>query len=183
VKKTLTSNNLYIGQTSSTGKGLFAKVDIKKGHHIFTWNGVMKKGRFPWYVGARWLQIEEYQWIAPLRNSPGWYINHSCNPNSGIRNSIKVVAMKNIRRDEEVTFDYSTSESEKDWYLICHCGSKNCRGVIRSYLFLSAELKLKYRDFISEYLKKYDSTANLDYNSGELTDISTMETKELYKET
>jgi hypothetical protein len=32
--------------------------------------------------------------------------------NSDIKDSIKIVAMKNIMRSEEVTIDYSTSESE-----------------------------------------------------------------------
>jgi hypothetical protein len=113
----------------------------------------LKKGVFPWYVGERWLQIGNNQWIAPHRNNPGWYINHSCNPNSGLRDSVKIVAMKNIRKGEEVTFDYSTSESENGWYLICHCNKKNCRRIIRSYGFLSAELKQKYRDYISDFLK------------------------------
>ena len=149
----MTWKKLYLGRTNGTGEGLFAKVNFKKGNLIFAWEGVLKKGRYPYYVGDRWLQIEKCQWIAPLRNNPGWYINHSCNPNSGIKNSVQIVAMKNIRRGEEVTFDYSTSESEKGWYLICDCENKNCRRIIRSYKSLSTELKLKYRDFISEYLK------------------------------
>jgi len=153
VKKTLTWKKLYVGKTSGTGEGLFTKVNFKKGDHIFTWEGTLKKGRYPYYVGSRWLQIEKYQWIAPLRSNLGWYINHSCNPNSGIRNSVNIVAMKNIGEGEEVTFDYSTSESENGWYLTCHCKNKNCRRIVRSYTYLSAELKLKYRDFISEYLK------------------------------
>ena len=109
----MTWKKLYLGRTSGTGEGFFAKVNFKKGNLIFIWEGILKKGRYPCYVCDRWLQIEKCQWIAPLRNNPGWYINHSCNPNSGIKNSVKIVAMKNIRRDEEVTFDYSTSESEK----------------------------------------------------------------------
>lgn len=145
---------LYLGQTSRTGEGLFARVNFKKGSLIFTWEGTLKKGIYPWYVGSRWLQVEKCQWIAPYRTNPGWYINHSCGPNAGIKNSIKIVAMKSIRRGEEVTFDYSTSESENGWCLVCHCGNKNCRSVIRSYEFLSTELKLKYRGFISEYLKR-----------------------------
>jgi uncharacterized protein len=144
---------LYISRTSWTGRGLFAKVDFKKGDIIFTLQGVLKKGKYPWYVGDRWIQIEKYQWVAPFRSNPGYYINHSCNPNSGIKDSVKIVAMKNIRRGEEVTYDYSTSESENGWYLICHCKNKNCRRIIRSYEFLSAEVKLRYRDFISEHLK------------------------------
>jgi len=126
----LTWKKLYLGRTSGTGEGLFAKVNFKKGNLIFTWEGVLKKGRYPCYVGDRWLQIEKCQWIAPLRNNLGLYINHSYNPNSGIKNSVKIVAMKNIRRGEEVTFDYSTSESENGWYLICHCKNKNCRRIL-----------------------------------------------------
>lgn len=152
-KKTLTCKKLYTGRTIGTGEGLFAKENFKTGDLIFTWEGVLKKGRYPYYVGHRWLQIEKCQWIAPFRNNPGWYINHSCNPNSGIKNSVQIVAIKNITRGEEVTFDYSTSESENEWNLKCHCKNKNCRGIIRSYMFLSLELKLKYRDLISEYLK------------------------------
>jgi hypothetical protein len=152
-KKTLTWKKLYLDRTSGAGKGLFAQINFKKGNLIFTWKGVKKKGSYPWYVGDRWLQIEKCQWIAPFRNNPGWFINHSCNPNSGIKDSVKIVAMKNIRRGEEVTIDYSTSESENGWYLICHCENKNCRRIIRSYEFLPTKLKRKYRDFISEYLK------------------------------
>jgi uncharacterized protein len=85
--------------------------------------------------------------------NPGWYINHSCNPNSDIKDSIKILAMKNIMRSEEVTIDYSTFESEKGWYLECQCKNKNCRHIIRSYEFLPPKLKQKYRDFISEFLK------------------------------
>jgi uncharacterized protein len=174
-KKTLTWKKLYLSPTIDNGEGLFASVDLKREELIFTWEGVLKSGRYPWYVGDRWLQIDKSQWIAPLRNNPGWYINHSCNPNSGIKDSVKVVAMKDIRRGEEVTFDYSTSESEDGWYLICHCEDKKCRRIIRSYKFLSTELKLKYRDYISEYLKRSSICANLDDNNGKLTVMSTME--------
>ena len=100
----MTWKKIYLGRTSGTGEGLFAKVNFKKGNLIFTWEVVLKKGRYPCYVGDRWLQIEKCQWIAPLRNNLGLYINHSCNPNSDrIKNSVKIVAMKNIRRGEEVT--------------------------------------------------------------------------------
>jgi uncharacterized protein len=148
----LTWHNLYVGQ-NGYGRGIFAKVDINKGDLIFTWEGLLRQGIYPWYVGDRWLQIGEFQWLDPSVCNPGCYINHSCNPNSGIRNSVEMVAMRDIIKGEEVTFDYSTSESEDGWYLICHCGEKNCRRIIKPYEFLSKELKLKYRDFVSEYLR------------------------------
>jgi uncharacterized protein len=115
----VTWKKLYLGRTNGAGEGLFAKENIKKGDLIFTWEGILKTGKYPWYVGDRWLQIEKYQWIAPFRNNPGWYIIHSCNPNSGIKNSVEIVAMRHISRGEEVSFDYSTSESEDGWHLLC----------------------------------------------------------------
>jgi hypothetical protein len=149
----LTWHNLYVGQ-NGYGRGIFTKVDINKGDLTFTWEGLLRQGIYPWYVGDRWLQIGEFQWLDPSISNPGYYINHSCNPNSGIRNSVEMVAMRDIKKGEEVTFDYSTSETEDGWYLICHCGEKNCRRIIKPYEFLSKELKLKYRDFVSEYLKR-----------------------------
>jgi hypothetical protein len=52
---------LYFTRTSGTGEGLFAKVNFKKGNLIFTWEGVLKKGRYPCCVGDGWLQIEKCQ--------------------------------------------------------------------------------------------------------------------------
>ena len=83
--------------------------------------------------------------------------------------------MKNIRRGEEVTFDYSTSESENGWYLICHCENKNCRRIIRSYKFLSTELKLKYEILFLNISNDLVICANLDDNKGKLTAMTTME--------
>jgi hypothetical protein len=38
-------------RTSGTGEGLLAKVKFKKGNLIFTCEGVLKKGRYPYCVG------------------------------------------------------------------------------------------------------------------------------------
>jgi len=90
--------------------------------------------------------------------------------------------MKNIEEGEEVTFDYSTSESENGWYLKCHCKNKNCRRIVRSYMHLSAELKLKYRDFISEYLKWSSILANLEENNGKIPSIFPCKMKNIAKD-
>jgi SET domain-containing protein len=147
---------LYVDKTRNTGKGLFAKSNFNKGDIIFVWKGKKLESHYPhslWPVDHRALQIEKYEWISPFKNNPGWYINHSCNPNTGIKGSVKIVAMKEIRRGEEVTIDYSMFESEKRWKLECRCGNKNCRRVISSYQYLPEQLKRKYRNFISDYLK------------------------------
>ncbi len=59
-------------------------------------------------------------------------INHSCDPNAGIRGERKLIALRDIKAGEEITFDYSTtahpSVEPEVWTMKCQCGSANCRG-------------------------------------------------------
>jgi uncharacterized protein len=58
-------------------------------------------------------------------------INHSCDPNLRSMNTkghILYMSKRAIRRGEELTVDY---RFDKDIERVeCHCGAKNCRGVI-----------------------------------------------------
>jgi len=65
-----------------------------------------------------------------------YYLNHSCNPNSGIRDKVIIVAMRDIERGEEITLDYSITEADRTGKLKCKCGDQNCRKIIRSIQFL-----------------------------------------------
>ena len=59
------------------------------------------------------------------------YVNHSCNPNLiyVVKNErVFLYAKSNIKKDEELTFDYSFDRDEKKE--LCCCKSKNCRGFI-----------------------------------------------------
>ena len=61
-------------------------------------------------------------------------INHSCNPNCEVREEKKpgiwITAIKDIKKNEELSYDYGFSFycDYKDH--ICKCGSKNCAGFI-----------------------------------------------------
>lgn len=55
-----------------------------------------------------------------------------------------MVAIKDIRRGDEITWDYSTWQDEKDWKMNCNCGSKNCRGIISRFRVLSKNIQRKY---------------------------------------
>ncbi|MGE0548135.1 MAG: SET domain-containing protein [Kofleriaceae bacterium] len=135
-----------------TGKGVFTKSRIAKGELVFKWDGTKRIGPVPWYVGHRWLQVGQLEWLAPRRGSPGWYINHACEPNAGIHGSIEIVAMRDIEAGEEITLDYSLCVSEPEWRLECRCGSSACRRLIQSYELLPQKLKDQYRRYTSEYL-------------------------------
>lgn len=74
-------------------------------------------------------------------------VNHSCNPNSGLMIQGKraiLVAIKNIRKSEEITMDYSTTMDEDDWEMDCKCQSKNCRKRIRDFKYLPKETQQAY---------------------------------------
>src|SRR5262249_29497550 len=71
---------------------------------------------------------------APLR-----FVNHSCNPNTGIKTDREgrpgLYALHHIRRGEELTWDYAMSELDFDFAGVpqsfpCACGTPNCRGLI-----------------------------------------------------
>lgn len=80
------------------------------------------------------------------------YINHSCNPNAGIRGRVQVVAMRDIEKDEEITFDYAMSESS-DYIIDCRCGSSGCRQLITGNDWRSPILQKRYFGFFSKYLQ------------------------------
>ena len=99
------------------------------------------------------LQLDKDKWINPKRGFSR-FINHSCDPNSGIRGRQNVVAMKNIKKGEEVTIDYSITDDDPKWKMECRCGTKRCRKTIRSIQFLPKELIKKYELFIPNFLYK-----------------------------
>ena len=60
-------------------------------------------------------------------------INHSCNPNCevfGTGLKIWVYAMKNIKKGDELSYDYGFSFDEDYKKFPCRCGSNNCVGLI-----------------------------------------------------
>lgn len=60
---------------------------------------------------------------------PLCFLNHSCIPNARFEN-LWLIATKDIAPQEEVTFDYSTTEPIITNPFRCVCGSPDCRGMI-----------------------------------------------------
>lgn len=68
------------------------------------------------------------------------YLNHSCQPNGYIDTAELVFrALRKIKRGEECTFNYLTTEYEMAAPFICQCGAAGCFGLIQGYKHLSAE--------------------------------------------
>lgn len=85
------------------------------------------------------------------------YINHSCDPNVFVNTTtMQVVALKEIKKEEEMTFFYPSTEWKMTQSFDCYCGSPKCVGKIRGAAYLNAELQSQYKftDFIQQQLAK-----------------------------
>ena len=91
-------------------------------------------------------------------DEPGILTNHSCDPNTGVRNNelgaYDFVALRDIKQGEEITWDYETTEFISIAVPECHCGSPKCRGRTRGFKYLPKEVREAYGEFIGDYLKE-----------------------------
>lgn len=148
---------VHIGKSSIHGNGVIASQDIKRGEIAFIIKGKLVK----WKVvdqktslyGPNWIGIGKDEWIDPIGLSP--LLNHSCDPSCGIKGRVTVVALKNIKRGEEITIDYSITEMDKLWYMKCFCGSPQCRKMIRSIEFLPERVFNKYIPYVPRAFQKF----------------------------
>ena len=59
------------------------------------------------------------------------YMNHSCNPCCNIDTlTYKVYANKDIKKHDELTFFYPSTEWSLKQPFLCRCGNKNCIGYV-----------------------------------------------------
>jgi len=151
---------------SKFGKGLFAEKTISKGSLITNITGspmkfdeailLGEKESYPFQVG-----LSEY--AAPNRNDAWQYINHSCDPNCGVNENLEIIAIKNIKKGDELSYDYSTSMLERHWTMKCHCHSKNCRHIIADFDTLLPERQKYYlrKGVVQKFIKTYLSHSNV----------------------
>lgn len=149
---------VIVEETGKYGKGLRAIRNISKGEVITDWTGgkvheAIKCTDLPKDVADHAIQFEEHKWIDT--KGIGRYSNHSCNPNCGIRGKFRLVAMKNIKKGDWLTWDYEMTE-DSDWRMNCQCGEKNCRKIIGAYKNMPKAIRKKYREYTSDWLtEKY----------------------------
>lgn len=147
---------IYIATSNIHGKGIRAGEDIKRGEIIQPIKGKMKfftiKCKEDSSLYPNWIGVAKDQWIDP--DKPFKFINHSCDPNSGVKGKINITAIKDIKEGEEITIDYSIIEGDNLWEMKCDCRATNCRGIIRSIQSLPIKTFKKYLPFIPTYFKK-----------------------------
>jgi len=140
--------------------GVVAVEDIEKGESVGILGGIIvpsKEMDEYWRkIGHVGIQIDNDFFIVlstreELKETG--VFNHSCEPNCGFDGSIKLVAIKDIKKGEELTFDYAFCETLIRKFE-CKCGSMNCRKIIKPADWKIKELQGKYFDYFSPYLKE-----------------------------
>jgi SET domain-containing protein len=121
------------------GKGLFAKVPIRKGEQLTRRDDsdytVMTDQEFAAYIKT----VSSWDAVAlgngthrvskvPREDDPSNYGNHSCDPNAD-SNSEGLVAARDIQANAEITCDYAPL-SASSWSMACNCGAKSCRKIV-----------------------------------------------------
>jgi hypothetical protein len=111
--------------------------------------------RLPVGQQVRSLQIDDDLYMAGAPEpEPADFINHSCEPNCVLNGNVVLVALRDIRVGEELTYDYATSDGSDYDEFECACGSAMCRGKVSGNDWMLPELQLRYRGAFSPYLAK-----------------------------
>jgi hypothetical protein len=88
-------------------------------------------------------------------------VNHSCDPNCGVRlndrHAFDFVARRSIGAGQELTFDYAMRNFTIDHFpAVCLCGAARCRGSVTGWKDLSAARKADYGELVAPYLRAMD---------------------------
>lgn len=146
---------VFISKSRIHGFGLFSKVDVKKGDKLFIIKGDIRrfnvKDKKTAQYAPNWIGIGKNTWIDPKQHAI--YLNHSSKPTCGIKGMVTVCAMRDFKKNKEVTIDYSTTEEQLLWSME---NKENPRKpeVIRSIQFMPKKKFLSYLPYIPRYFQK-----------------------------
>lgn len=137
----------YIHQSGIHERGIFAARDIKKGERVIEYLGEKiskaeseRRGQEQMAKAARngggavyiFILNKKFDVDGDKEWNPARLVNHSCSPNCEtqiIRGRIWTVALRNIPKDTELSYDYGFDLETWEEHP-CRCGAPNCRGYI-----------------------------------------------------
>lgn len=133
---------LYKVKKSSIDKrGLYASKNIKSGSKIIEYIGklISKKETEtnPKFNNEKDIYLfnlnSKYDLDGDYSYNKARLINHSCNPNCEVEGKglkLWITAIKDIKKDEELSYDYGFGYDADYKQFPCKCGSQNCSGYI-----------------------------------------------------
>jgi SET domain-containing protein len=153
------SSKTEVRRSPIHGQGLFAKRPIRKDEIVAIKGGHVLDARMLARVKSRiscsYIQIDDSFYLGATRPSEvvrnKIWLNHSCQPNVGIRGQSTFVAMRAVRPGEELTYDWAMEENNLG-ITRCSCKQPRCRGVLTGQDWKDPALQRKYKGYFSAYL-------------------------------
>ena len=133
---------LYKNKKSNIHRhGLSSTMKIKKGQKIIQNKGkkvsLHKVEIDPKYNNEKEIYLfnlnKKYDLDGDFKFNTARLINHSCNPNCEVledKKQLWIFALRDIKKNEELTYDYGFSYDRDYKQYVCKCGSNNCVGYI-----------------------------------------------------
>lgn len=160
-----TNDKLELRDTFKYGNGVFATKKIKKGERLAIFGGYVMESNemlsLPREFNDNCVNVTESLVLGVKQRSElelASFFNHSCEPNAGMKGQIFLVAMRDVERNEEITFDYAMTlckaKGVQPYRMKCLCGSKNCRKIITDDDWKNKELQKRYRGYFQFYIEE-----------------------------
>jgi len=141
-------------------QGLIALEDIKAGETVVVYGGIIvpktDRQKYRKTVGEYDVPFDENFSIAPASRAQAISVasvNHSCEPTVGWKNSLMLVAIKDVKAGEELAPDYAMHGGYPE-EMVCSCGAANCRKVLRSDDWKDPVIREKYGKWFLPYLRE-----------------------------
>ena len=130
-----------VKKSNIDNRGLYAAKNIKAGTIVIHYKGklITKKEteKNPKYDNDKAIYLfnlnSRYDLDGDFANNTARLINHSCSPNCEVDGKglkLWIYALKDIKKGEELSYDYGFGYDENYKDFVCKCRAKNCCGYI-----------------------------------------------------
>lgn len=99
--------------------------------------------RLPW-AKRNLIRCKSRKALTSTSRLPAYFSIIPARPTPGIAAPQILIALRDIKADEELRFDYSTTMDENRWTMTCRCGAKDCRGIVKDFHLLPTKLQQRY---------------------------------------
>jgi uncharacterized protein len=130
-----------IKKSTIDNKGLYAAKNIKAGRKVINYKGRIitvketeKNKKFDNDKAIYLFNLnKKYDLDGDFEYNTARLINHSCNPNCEVEGKglkLWIFALRDIKKGEELSYDYGFGYDKDYKQFVCRCGAKNCVGYI-----------------------------------------------------
>jgi hypothetical protein len=142
--------DVVLAPAGAKGRGVFTARKFVRGETVVV-------GRPIEYPPDRTRMSVQVDWERHVEmDAPATLLNHSCEPNLGVRenrwSAFDFVALRDVSAGEELAFDYAMTEHALVAPLACYCGSSTCVGEIRPWSERDHEWRAQNAPWVAPYL-------------------------------